>query len=513
MTDPGRLASIRRVDWRFLLPPAAFGTVAMVGTGDDEVMSALRQVAGRVVGPVDAGGTGDEPAADLVVTIAATRDVLECALRLVPAGRWIYAGAGPRRAPGRAPLREVAAALRSAGFVDIRRSWHWPNEPAALEIVPLDDARAVRLTLDRRRSGRAARVKAAMASVALRLHVLGRVVPGWSVVGRRPFGAAEDPVASPLDPVRASVHAAGVAGGGVVLLTPRFRASRHVIGLVLRPSGDGLAAVAKLARLSEDDGGLRREADALRRAGELGVSGVPEVFAFRGAPRPVLVESALGGVAVAGRDVRASPAAAIAEVEAWTRALADPSSDGTIPLRAFWTPALERIAGELRLGAAPHGVAVAQLAERTARILRSHDDVAVPAVLEHGDLAPPNLLRLRDGRLGVVDWEVSDPRGLPLGDLLFFAAFAAGEPPNHGAVSGSTALPPALGSAIERQAIYLGIDPGLIPALRLAMWARWVDRQLSRFIDPGVALEDRLPARRVWSWAAAAAEAEIEVVG
>ena len=501
MTEPPRLASIRRVDWRFLLPEGAFTTVAVVGTADEPVLDGLGQVAGTVI-RVDGEGPDDGAKADLVVTIAASRTVLDRALRRVPPGGLIYAGAGPRRAAGRSSFREVTGALRSAGFVDVHRSWHWPSEPAALEIVPIDDAGAVRLALDRRRSGRIARVKAAMAGVALRLHVLDRIVPGWSVIGRRPWADGEPAVANALDPVRASLPDRRGAEASFVLLTPRFRASRHVVGLVLRPAGDGLAAVVKLARLSEDDGGIRREAEALRRAGELGGSGVPEVLAFRGAPDSVLVESALDGVVITGQEVRAKPVAAIDEVEAWTRALAGEPTGPQIPLRAFWAPAVERIEGQLGPRTPLEVAPIARLTELTARILGRLDHVAIPAVVEHGDLAPPNLLRLRDGQLGVVDWEVADLQGLPLGDLLFFAAFLVSEPSDKNAV----ADPPAVRAALERQATHLDIDPGLIPALQLVMWARWADRQSGRFVDRGIPLEDRLPARHLRSWSAAMAD-------
>jgi len=523
MTDTGRLASIRRVDWRFMLPERAFTTVLVVGPADEPLLSGLGQIAGRVIRVDGEGEPDDDSTADLVVTIAASRTVLQRALRHVRPGGWVYAGAGSPRAPGRSSFREVAGALRSAGFIDLHRSWHWPTEPAALEIVPIDDASAVRVVLDRRRSGRSARVKAWMARIALRLRALDRIVPGWSVIGRRPWGDAQDAVVSSLDPVRASLPDRDGAQVSVVLLTPRFLASRHVVGLVLQPRGGGLTAVAKLPRMSGDDGGIQREAAALGRAAELGVSGVPEVLVLRRAPAPRLLESALDGVVIASRDVRASPEASLIEVEAWTRALAGPESRPLVPLRTLWEPALERIRGATgpdmartasaatSTGAQTGGMsaaAVVGLVERTARNLDAVGDVGVPTVLEHGDLAPPNLLRLGDGRLGVVDWEVADPVGLPLGDLLFFAAFAAGEPPGSGATSGATALPPALGSAIERQAMHLGIDPRLIPALRLAMWARWADRQLSRFIDREIALGDRLPARHVRSWDAAVAETD-----
>ena len=504
----GSLASIRRVDWRFLLPRSAFETVAVVGQPDAAVRAGLEQVSGRVVGPPGDGLWGDDRAPGLVVTIGATRSVLRETLHLVPAGAWIYVGAGSRGARGRASLREVAAALRAAGFGEVRRSWHWPSEPAALEIVSLDDARAVRLTLGRRRSGLAARIKATVAGVALGLHILERVVPGWSVVGRRPTDDDAGSVAAIVDPVRASMPDGGGTGAGVVLLTPRFLASRHVIGLVVGPATNGLTAVVKLARFPDDEAGIRREAEALRQAAELGVSGVPEVRAFRGAPDPVLVESPLDGVVIAGRELRARPVGAISEVEAWTRRLAGGPGRREVQLRTLWAPALERVASELGPATSSMSVAVGQLAERTATILGGLEQVTVPTVLEHGDLAPPNLLRLRDGRLGVVDWEVADLEGLPLGDLLFFAAFVGAEPAADDASSGGTTLPPAVRSVIEGQATHLGIDPGLIPALRLAMWARWADRQVARFVDPAIPLEDRLPVRHVRSWTAVVAETE-----
>ena len=49
----------------------------------------------------------------------------------------------------------------------------------------------------------------------------------------------------------------------------------------------------------------------------------------------------------------------------------------------------------------------------------------MPAVLEHGDFSHPNVLLLKDGRAGVVDWEMADPHGLPCHDLVFFLTYAA----------------------------------------------------------------------------------------
>jgi hypothetical protein len=40
------------------------------------------------------------------------------------------------------------------------------------------------------------------------------------------------------------------------------------------------------------------------------------------------------------------------------------------------------------------------------------------------------------------------------------------------------------------------------------MWARWADRQLARFVDRTIPLEERLPARHVRSWATAVVDLE-----
>lgn len=510
---PGRLESIRRVDWRFLLPEAAFATVVVMEPTDDALLDGLEQVAGSVTTD---GQAGDHQRPDLVVTIGPDDRRLGAALGRVPGGGWIYVGSGGGGGRPRASLRQVARAAEEGGLVDIRRSWHWPSEPSALEIVPLDDERAIRLVLDRRRSGRSARLKAGLAMVARRMGVLDAIVPGWSVVARRPDRDMPDadPGAGPVDSIRDGLP--GGAGASVILLTPRFRASRHVIGLALRADRDGLAAVVKVPRLPDDDGGIKREGAALASAAAAGVPGVPAVIALRGGPRPMLVETALDGVVIGSPEIRARPTELCDELEAWTRVLAGTPDRTRVPFRQLYAPALARISSQVGVDNVAFGPAasaveeaipdtITRLVTRTAAILDALGDAELPVVLEHGDLAPPNLLRLRGGGLGVVDWEVADPGGLPLGDLLFFGAFVTSVLA-AGGVDGRTSLMSSPADrAVVRQAGALGIPEALIPALTLAMWARWADRQLTRFTDPSTPLGERLPVRHVRSWESAAA--------
>lgn len=450
----------------------------------------------------------EEPGPRLVVTVAPDAVRLATAIDRVPPGGWLYIGSGRARRR-RSSIREVRARLQSAGFVDIRRSWHWPSESASLEIAPLDHPPAVRVALARRRNDRLARIQAGLAAVALRVGVLDRIVPGWSVVAHRPDGTG-----AAIGPASPDVFRWADPSGddhGILLLTPRFRASRHVIGLVVGSDHGDLAAVVKVPRLADDDSGIRREEAALRRAGELGARGVPAVIATHGSPRPALVESALDGRVIAGRELRADARRSMDEIEAWTRTLAGAPDRPLVALRTLWEPAVTRLRPLVEAGAAPTVVVpgaldpatIVRTLDRTERTLAALDDIAVPVVLEHGDLAPPNLLRRHDGSLGIVDWEVADTAGLALGDLLFFAAFLVGAPDRAGVGRPRPALPPDLRTVVDRQAVHLGLDPSLVPAMALVMWIRWVDRQAARFADPAVPAVARLPARHVRSWAAA----------
>jgi aminoglycoside phosphotransferase len=205
-----------------------------------------------------------------------------------------------------------------------------------------------------------------------------------------------------------------------VLLTPRFRRSRHVIALVLAEERPAL--VGKLPRRAGDSAGLEREAQNLRAVGRALNGSVPTVLAFDdGPPRALLLETALPGEALSPaalrRDRRRASANAVA---AWLERLAlatvhTPDDDGWYerlvcrPLRftGAAAPELRRLA-ELTLG-------------RSTVLL----DAQLPLVFEHGDLCHPNLLVREDGGIGVLDWERAEPDGLPAHDLFFFLAYAA----------------------------------------------------------------------------------------
>jgi aminoglycoside phosphotransferase len=210
-----------------------------------------------------------------------------------------------------------------------------------------------------------------------------------------------------------------------VLLTPRFRASRHVVVLVLG-HGAQPALVVKIARLAGDAAGVDHEAGVLRRLQEASAGSldtIPQLVLreqWRG--HHLLVETALLGLPLSPAYVRRHPEQTVAATLEWLDHLAAVS--------VVLDETDDRFARLLVRPLSMLGDALGQSDERdaAARTLARLEPLRmaeVAPVAEHGDLSHPNLLLLRDGRVGVVDWELADLRGLPAHDLFVFLAYVA----------------------------------------------------------------------------------------
>jgi aminoglycoside phosphotransferase (APT) family kinase protein len=280
-----------------------------------------------------------------------------------------------------------------------------------------------------------------------------------------------------------------------VLLTPRFRTSRHVVALLI-PSGAGAPVlVAKMPRLAGDDDGITREAralTALRDGSPTASKSIPEVIAWEDGNRPLLVETALVGPPMTRRVLRADPVRSIDSVVRWLMSL--PSSDGEgasferlilEPLTAF-SESFPEAAGERDLVA------------RTLELVEPLRDPSLPHVFEHGDLSNPNLILLASGRVGVVDWELAEENGFPLHDLTFFFAFATfALRPTPTAEDQVAAFREAFfgraGWARSRVLAYadrLELDRALLAPLFLACWARYTAGLAVRITDDRSRLDE-----------------------
>lgn len=209
-----------------------------------------------------------------------------------------------------------------------------------------------------------------------------------------------------------------------LMLTPWFSASRHVVVLVLASETGAPCLVAKLPRRSGDGGGVEREAANLRHLERVGASvgSVPRVVALElVGGRPMLLETALAGRPMDQYAIRREPARCLEAVNSWLLGLPWAPASGRRP--NWYETLLERPLQQAAAGGLLGGGSL--LVERTLELTEPLRHAELPLVVQHGDLSDPNLLWLEDGRVGVVDWELSEQHGLPAHDLCFFLAYFA----------------------------------------------------------------------------------------
>lgn len=285
-----------------------------------------------------------------------------------------------------------------------------------------------------------------------------------------------------------------------VVLTPRFRASRHVLFFFFAEASPHPALVAKISRLPGSGDGLALEAENLRSVQALraeGFGSIPRVIAFgERSGHAILVESGLRGRPMKPTFVRRHPDACAEAGLTWliglhlaSAAMAAPEDDwfGRLiesPLDCF-EPTVRPTPDEARL--------LHQTKSRVSPL--RHSPMAL--VFEHGDFSSPNVLMTDEGRVGVVDWELAEPRGTPATDLFFFLTYIAFARRNATRVDEQVrAFREAFfGSAawarpyVARYAERLGLSSQLMRPLFVLCWCRYVARLLVRVTGEASGLE------------------------
>jgi Phosphotransferase enzyme family len=267
-----------------------------------------------------------------------------------------------------------------------------------------------------------------------------------------------------------------------LVLTPRFRASRHVVFLVLSESADP-ALVVKVPRLAFDTSGIAAEftvLSALHRDGAR--PGIPEPVAIEEyAGVPLFVQTALHGRLLARRFARRKPGRWAESAADWLAAFPRSNGGGDAWHRLVEEP-LRSFADTVR------EVWALDVVERTLDVVDPLRDGTFPLVVEHGDFGHPNVFVLPDGGLGAIDWELGVEQGLPAQDLTFFLmylAIACARPATaarrRSAFDRAFVAPhgwalPALRSYAER----VGVDSALLPSLIVACFARYAARLVLR---------------------------------
>ena len=213
-----------------------------------------------------------------------------------------------------------------------------------------------------------------------------------------------------------------------LLRTPRFQASSHVLFFVFADGGREPILIAKTPRLPDDPAFLEREVANLQKLAALrptGLGTVPVVVAYRDwHGSKLLLETVVPGRPMSPAVVRAHGDACIEPVMRWVTELHFAS-------RAFVTgPSgsvrrhLETLLGRLAT-AFPDSRPMREMLDRTHELVAPLATQVLPRVFEHGDLSAPNILMDSSGNIGVVDWELADPTGLPATDVFFFLTYIA----------------------------------------------------------------------------------------
>ena len=364
MTEDELNRTLRRLDWRFLLPLEDEPRTACFAGG--RLGADVRRVFAVV----------DEPPWDLAVVADPSPGTLREATAGLRRGGALYA-------QWRLPTRAASARrrLHAAGFEHVDVYWPWPWHRGLPRFwYPLGATGDV--LRERRASGK-------------RLDVLQQAAVGAARNGLLP------PLGAVTNPDRQ-----------LFLLTGGGHSLNKAIGV---DTSDG--RVVKFARTADRDEALLREHAilSLLQREHADLPGVPRPLELsRRCGRVALAESRVGGRPVAG----GVPPSLAEQVVHWAATLAGRAAPQ--PRAGWWERLVEEPLRDFEREYA--GVVTSTQLARARDVLEQLPDL--PLVIEHRDLSPWNIVVDDAGGLGVLDWESSVAEGLPLLDVLYFVEHA-----------------------------------------------------------------------------------------
>jgi aminoglycoside phosphotransferase (APT) family kinase protein len=212
------------------------------------------------------------------------------------------------------------------------------------------------------------------------------------------------------------------------MMTPRFRASSHVICFILAEGKTEPIFVVKLPRLPGDHGRLDREVENLQAANHNRAENdfsIPRVVAYEDYHQHrLLIETAVPGRTMSPAVVRRQPELCTETTISWLTNLQFATmmrsgKDSDWFARLIETPLLQF---KKMLPEADEAI---RLIDKTVEMIKPLRNFDLPLVMSHEDFSPPNILQTENGSIGVVDWELAEPQGLPASDLFFFLTYIA----------------------------------------------------------------------------------------
>ena len=211
-----------------------------------------------------------------------------------------------------------------------------------------------------------------------------------------------------------------------VVLTPRFRASSHIIFLVFSRGSLNPSLVIKVPRLAGANESVEREAAnlaAVQASRTGGYSSIPKLIALEeNHNREILIETALSGINMDPKEIRKNREKCIELTCDWLFSLNQSTSRPALQVPDWYESLIDQ---PIRSFARriPLNDEESWLLNHTLKATEVLRGMELPIVFEHGDLSHPNILITDQGSIGVLDWEQATPLGLPACDLFFFLAY------------------------------------------------------------------------------------------
>lgn len=427
-------SSLRRADWRFLLPAPlgeGYRHLALLG-GPPELAGQLLEtsVAARISTSVPA-----EDTVDALVLLAESGTTPTAAARCLATDGVLYWEVERRSSDRMKGAGWIRRHLKRAGLKAVGLYWVMPGFPDARLYIPLDHGAAVEWFFETqfvastpRRLGFKALVKAARLVGHQSLAALIRSCAVVAIRQGREVG--------PAFALRGltTLPELRYRGTRALLITSGRDDGSRLVLLPFGPRASRPAAVVKIARLAKFTGHTEREQatlSALRLALEPGLRAtVPEPLgSFGSGAYRAFRESPIPGRTIASSTGRwgASSARQISDLRLASDWIARFHS-ATLLHRVLWdedqverwmTERFDRYIREF--GAGPEENDLFAAARERARSLIGE---RIPIVWSHNDYGPWHVYR-SGAELAVIDWEfggqaLGERRGLPLCDLVYF---------------------------------------------------------------------------------------------
>jgi aminoglycoside phosphotransferase len=186
--------------------------------------------------------------------------------------------------------------------------------------------------------------------------------------------------------------------------------------------------VVKLPRLAGDNERLDREVSNLHVANhgrDNDDASIPRVMAYEDYhAHRLLIETAVPGQPMSPAVVRRQPKLCTEATIEWLLNLELATINRGANHQDWFERLVENPLQQFK-NMLPGSFKEMRLIEKTLSMANAINDYQMPLVMEHGDFSPPNILRDENGKIGVVDWELAEPQGLPSADLFFFLTYIA----------------------------------------------------------------------------------------